>query len=273
MNTVSDPMALSGVPRTLLLTTRARVEEHQRPDGILRDPDIAQWWPTLSWDPALDPLYSPWVQLTWAVRAHRLDQMVQRHLATYANVVVVELGAGLSTRYYRVGQGCRCWLELDLPEVIALRRQVDTETRQHRFLAASALDFSWLDAVPAGPPETLLILAEGLLMYFEPAQVQQLITRLKQRFLGATFLFDAVGGITRGRWARQMARLEAPLRWFIRDERDIPALGLSVLEVRSLPQDMCRYPHRLGWFRWMPWVSKLPPLRNACLILETKLKS
>jgi len=38
--TVASP-ALSGVPRTLMLTTRARVDEHHRPNGILRDPIVA----------------------------------------------------------------------------------------------------------------------------------------------------------------------------------------------------------------------------------------
>ena len=255
------------------MTTRARVEEHARPDGIFRDPRVAEWWPSLPWDPDLESMYSPMTQLGWAVRAHLFDEVVQRHLSTYANAVVVELGAGLSTRYYRVGQRCGCWLELDLPEVTALRRCLDTESEHHRFLSRSVLDFTWLDEVPKGPPETCLLLAEGLLMYFEPDQVQALITQLKQRFLGAVLVFDAVGGATKGSGAKQLAQLGAPLKWFINNEQDIAALGLSIVEARSLVQENCRYPHRIGGFRWVPWLSQLPPLRNASLILETRLKS
>ncbi|NER80540.1 MAG: class I SAM-dependent methyltransferase [Leptolyngbya sp. SIO1D8] len=273
MNDSSQATVLSGVPRTLLLTTRARVEEHQRPNGIFRDPHIAEWWPSLPWDPELDAMYAPLAQLGWAVRAHLFDQIVQRHLSTYANALVIELGSGLSTRYYRIGQRCPCWIELDLPEVISLRRQFDRESSHHRFLSASALDASWMDEVPKTPPETVLILAEGLLMYFEPAQVQSLIDQLKQHFLGATFVFDAVGNITKGSGGKQLARLGAPLKWFIQNEQDLPAMGLSVVEVRSLIQENCRYPDRIGWFRWLPWLSKLPPFRNACLILETRLKN
>ena len=271
MNNLSKARVLAGVPRTMLMTTRARVDEHQRSDGIFRDPHIVEWWPSLPWDPALDGMYVPLAQLGWAVRAHLFDQVVRRHLSTYANPVVIELGAGLSTRYYRVGQSCRHWLELDLPEVTELRRQLDTESDRHRFLSTSALAFDWMDEVPEGPPETLLILAEGLLMYFEPAQVQGLINQLKQRFSGANLVFDAVGGVTQGRGAKQLAQLGAPLKWFIKNERDISAMGLSIVEVRSLIQENCHYPDRIGWFRWVPWLSDLPPLRNACLIVETKL--
>ncbi len=38
----------------------------------------------------------------------------------------------------------------------------------------------------------LLITAQGLLMYFEPAQVQGLIARCRERFPGAELVFDAI---------------------------------------------------------------------------------
>lgn len=273
MNNPQQVTTLSGVPRTLLLTTRSRVEEHERPDGLFRDPQLAEWWPSLQWDPALDRMYTPLSQLSWAIRAHLFDQAVQRHLATYPNAVVIELGAGLSTRYYRVGERCRCWIELDLPEVTALRHQLDTERDQHRFISCSALDLQWLDQIPEGPPEELLILAEGLFMYFEAAEIQSLISQLNHRFMGATLVFDGVGGITKGKIAQQLAQLGAPLKWLIRDERDLSAIGLRVTKVQSLIQENCRYPHRIGWFRWLPWLSKLPPIRNASLIIEARLKA
>jgi O-methyltransferase involved in polyketide biosynthesis len=213
-------------------------------------------------------------QLGWAVRAHRIDEIVQRHLAVHERAVVVELGAGLSTRYYRVGQQSYRWLELvDLPETIALRRQFEIDSDRHRLLPVSALAFNWLDEVPDGPPASLLIVAEGLLMYFDPDEVQALITRLKQRFLGATLVFDAVGGLTKGKTAQQLAALNAPLKWFIQNEHDLPKLGLTVLEARSLIQEMSQYRDRIGGYRWIPWLSHLPPLRNAALLIEARLQS
>lgn len=261
----------SGVPRTLLLTTRARVDEHYRLYGILRDPMIADWWSAITWDVALDGLYQPLGQFGWALRAHIFDGIVQRHLAVQTQAVVVELGAGLSTRYYRVGQQSHCWLELDLPPVISLRHQLETESDRYRLIPRSVVDWSWLDEVPDCPPENVLILAEGLLMYLEPSEVQTLITQLKQRFAGATLVFDAVGGLTRGRTAKQLASVDAPLKWFINHERDLTTMGLTVVEARSLIQEMCCYRDRIGGFRWVPWLSKLPPLRNSSLLIESRV--
>lgn len=270
--TQSDRIPLTGIPRTLLMTTRARVEEHQRPDAIFRDPKVAEWWPLLSWDVELDRFYTPIAQLTWAVRANLLDQIAEHYLAHHADAIVVELGAGLSTRYHRIGQGFRCWVELDLSEVTALRRQLDTETEHHRFISRSVMDFSWMDELPPCSPDRLLIMAEGLLMYFEATQVQELIDQLRQRFSGATLVFDALGSSPKSKGAKQLAHLGAPLKWFIKNEREVEAMGLSLVQVRSLIQENCRYPHRIGIYRWIPWLSKLPPLRNAVLILEATLK-
>ena len=136
---------LAGVPRTMLMTTRARVEEHQRSDSILSDPTVAQWWPSLSWDPELDKFFTPIAQLPWAIRAYLFDQIAQNHFAAYPDAQVIELGAGLSTRYHRIGQGCRSWIELDLPEVTTLRQQLEQETEHHRFCSQSVMDFSWMD--------------------------------------------------------------------------------------------------------------------------------
>ncbi|MEM9541974.1 MAG: class I SAM-dependent methyltransferase [Cyanobacteria bacterium P01_E01_bin.42] len=262
---------LTGVPRTMLMTTRARVEEHQREEGIFQDPKVAEWWSLLEWDSDLDSFYTPLAQLSWAVRAHQIDRIVQRHIADRQEATAIELGAGLSTRYYRVGQDYRHWFELDLPEITALRRQLDTETDSHRFLERSALDFSWMDEIPVEDPQNLLIIAEGLLMYFEASQVQDFIDRLRRQFPGATLAFDVVGGSTKGKGAKQLAQLGAPLQWFVKNEQDVAAMGLSLENVLSLVRENTQYRDRIGIFRWIPWVSKLPALRNASLILETKV--
>ncbi len=120
-------------------------------------------------------------------------------------------------------------------------------------------------------PESRLIIAEGLLMYFEQAQGQALIHQLKQRFPGATLAFDVVGGVTKGNGAKQLARMGAPLQWLINTEADVAAMGLRLVEVRSLLQENCRYRDRIGLFRWVPWLSQLPPLRNAGLVIEARV--
>ncbi|MEM8828141.1 MAG: class I SAM-dependent methyltransferase [Cyanobacteria bacterium P01_G01_bin.19] len=266
---------LTGVPRTMLMTTRARVDEHQRSDRLFADPTVIEWWRSLSAGQDLtsfyDDIYSPIAQLSWANRAYIIDRIVQKHLQKYPDAIVVELGAGLSTRYYRIGQNCRSWFDLDLPEITDLRRQLDKESDRHRILTYSALDFAWMEELPAVEPEKILFIAEGLLMYFEKSEVQALGDRLRAKFPEATLVCDIVGGITKGKTNKFLNSIGAPLKWFAKNEQDLPAMGLSLVEVKSLVRENCRYPKRIGIFRWIPWIAYLPAIRNSSLILELKI--
>jgi O-methyltransferase involved in polyketide biosynthesis len=275
---MNDPQLqskLTGVPRTMLMTTRARVDEHQRDDRLFADPTVVEWWRSLSEGQDLtsfyDQIYSPIAQLSWANRAYIIHIFVQKHLQKYPDAIVVELGAGLSTRYYRLGQNCRSWYDLDLSEVTDLRRQLDKESDRHRFLTYSALDFAWMDELPAIEPEKILFIAEGLVMYFEKSEVRALCDRTRHKFPEATFVCDIVGGITKGKMNKFLNSIGAPLKWFANNEQDLAEMGLSLVEVKSLVRENCRYPHRIGIFRWIPWISYLPPIRNSSLIVEMRL--
>ncbi len=76
--------------------------------------------------------------------------------------------------------------------------------------------------------------AEGLLMYFQLKQVQQLINELSRRFPGATFVFDVVGGITKGQTAKFLASIGAPLQWLVKNESDVTKMKLTLVEAKSL---------------------------------------
>jgi O-methyltransferase involved in polyketide biosynthesis len=253
----------------MLLTTRARVEEHPRPDGLFRDPLAVEWWQSMQWDTELDRFYNPIAQLSWAHRAKLFDEITRQHLQAHPDAIVVELGAGFSTRFHRVGQACRCWIDLDLPEVTALKERLNAGSERHRLIAQSALEFSWLDQIPPVEPQQLLVIAEGLLMYFTPAQVLALVEQLRQRYPGATFAFDVVGGLSKGKTAKILAALGAPLQWFVKNERDVETMGLKLVQTTSLVQANFTYPQRIGFYRWVPWLRALPSVRNASLILTT----
>ena len=95
---------LTGVPRTMILTTRARADEDRRPDGLFRDQYAREWFDRLPWDADLDSFYSAQTQTGWAIRAEYFDQAVRRQITTSQQPLVIELGAGLSSRYYRLQQ-------------------------------------------------------------------------------------------------------------------------------------------------------------------------
>ncbi len=257
---------LTGVSKTLVFTLRVRAEEHARPDALFHDEQAVRWLVELPRDEALERTYSRFFQTGIALRTYRFDEMTRRFIASHPRPVVVELAAGLSSRYYRVGEGKARWVELDLPEVIAVRRQLDRESDEHRFVAASVLDPAWMDHVPATAPENLLLLTEGLLMYLDRAEVERLARQLRGRFPGATWAFDVLGHLFSRRIADRFAAAGAPLKWSVDNERDVEPFGLRVVGVWPNFTFSAR---RWGWRRWLSW---LPSVRNSQLFLETILQ-
>ncbi|MUG91817.1 class I SAM-dependent methyltransferase [Scytonema sp. UIC 10036] len=262
---------LTGVPSTMLLTLRGRADEQLHPHPLFQDPLAVEWSKLLPWDNGLEAIYSKSKlnQISFAVRAYHHDQIASRHIANHSNPVVVELGAGLSTRFHRIGEKSYRWLELDLPVVTELRHKLDTQTQQHQFISASVMDFDWMSAVPDVAPENILFIAEGLLPYFKVNEVQHLVSQMRSRFSGASLVLDILGNYAKV-GSKVFSQIGASHQWYVKNEQEVTAMGLHLVNVWSLYQ---LYPERWPWLvrLVLKLLTQLSYFRNAYLILETKL--
>ncbi len=178
---------LNGVPATLFWPLYNRATEARRSDGVMRDPDAVR---------ILDAIDYPYARhfgapsRDSALRALRFDEQIRLYLRERPAATVVGLGEGLETQYLRLYNGQLRWLAVDLPETVALRRQFIPDTDHHRNLACSALDWAWMDAVD--PSRGVIITAQGLLMYFDEADVRRLIGKCAERFPGAWMILDTI---------------------------------------------------------------------------------
>ena len=111
---------------------------------------------------------------------------------------IVNLGCGLDTRFFRLDDGRLHLTDLDLPDVIALKRQLIVETDRYRMIASSVLDFSWMDQVVEEPPT--LFLAEGLFMYLPLEDVKALVLALQARFPGCKLVCELVCEVFNSGW-------------------------------------------------------------------------
>jgi O-methyltransferase involved in polyketide biosynthesis len=178
---------LAGVSETMLWALHNRASEARRPDGILRDDDSVRIHEAIDYDFARrfgDPAG------TLAARAAEIDRALRVWLQHHPDGFVVSLGEGLETQARRVDNGRMRWLSVDLPDAIRLRERFLAPTDRLRHIAVSALDPAWMDAVD--PSSGVFIVAQGLLMYLDPATVQQLFTAIADRFPGVEMVFDVV---------------------------------------------------------------------------------
>jgi O-methyltransferase involved in polyketide biosynthesis len=173
-------------------------------------------------------------------RAKKLDVVTREFLAEQPDGVVLQLGCGLDTRFWRVDNGRVNWYDLDMPAVAALRRQLFPEGARYQLIASSVMDLAWMDTVAAGE-RPVLVVAEGLLMYLDEADVQRLVLRLHETFAGCRLIADVFSRLT-ARSAGKHPSLQytgATIGWGVDDSRELEAWapGIHLLEETYFSDD------------------------------------
>ncbi|MFE0377062.1 class I SAM-dependent methyltransferase [Streptomyces inhibens] len=182
---------LKGVPQTALWTLYHRASEAARPDTVLPDPRAVQLVAEVDF-PFQERLGAarPWVAQAIALRALGFDGVVREFLAAHPDGTVIALGEGLETQFWRVDNGRAQWITVDLADPLALRRRVLPHGTRQRLVACDARDSQWMTGIDGS--RGVLVTAQGLMMYLQPAQATRLIATCAGAFPGGTMVFDTV---------------------------------------------------------------------------------
>ena len=176
---------------TNLCTLYLRAYESRLERPVLGDRAAAEAVDRIDYDFArMHRTAQPWAnQFLVALRAKQLDIWAGDFLRRNPDAVVLHLGCGLDSRAFRldVPSGVS-WFDVDVPGVIALRRQLYTDRTGYTMIGASVTEPGWLDQIPTGRPA--LIVAEGLLMYLDENEIRDLLQRLTDRFGTGELLAD-----------------------------------------------------------------------------------
>lgn len=126
-----------------------------------------------------------------AMRENDLMAEAKDYLKTHPQATLVNLGCGLDQTAENCDNGQCQIVNLDLPDVIAVRDQLLPGSGRIRNLAADLNDFSWFDEIDAA--NGVCFLAAGVFYYFKTEQIQKLFTAMAKRFPGGRLVFDAAG--------------------------------------------------------------------------------
>jgi O-methyltransferase involved in polyketide biosynthesis len=261
---VKTPVALDGVPETMLWTLYYRAVEARRADPVLVDPAAVDLVDSI--DYPFEQRFGEHTGLAQgqALRALRFDIEVRRFLARHPDGTVVALGEGLETQFWRVDNGRVQWLSVDLPESVDLRSRLLPASPRLRSFAGSVLDSAWMDRIDTA--RGVLLTAEGLFMYLQPGQVRQLIADCAARFPGGSLVFDAVprwfsARTVRGRLAPGQSYQPPPMPWGLDpgQQQLIRTVHPNIVDVRDL-----RVPPGRGVFYGVlvPRLHLIPMIRS-----------
>ncbi len=273
----TESVTLSGVPETLLIPLYVRAIESQRPDAMMKDEKAVALVTQKSFDftgvrqiPMNEAL-----NVMRIMQVREMDRYARDFLNRHPEAVVVDIGCGLDSRFERVcserpDNGQAEWYDMDLPEIIELRRRfISDEKERYHLLGCSVFEDTWLEAVSVHRQRPFLFLAEGVFVYFEEAQVKSLVLTLLNRFPGSEMVFDVFSpfGVWECNFAISRSKLSARAHWGTWHGREIEGwVGASRAagSIRLLDEwgVFDRPEPRLDPFRWMaPIYHLLKPVR------------
>jgi O-methyltransferase involved in polyketide biosynthesis len=218
-------MNLSNVSRTAILTLIARVVASEKNNVLYNDPMAVLCYERLlamateeekTWITREMRIFGGTQahhSIDGAKRAKVFDDIATRFIADNPNCTVINLGCGFDTRFWRIAQeNCR-FIEIDLPEVVALKREIFKDQLGYELIGCSVLDFTWIGQVTKKGNSHFLLLAEGLFPYVSEPDVKQLFQHLTQRFSRSQLILDIIPEkYMQGLW-KVLIRLNTKVSW------------------------------------------------------------
>jgi len=240
---MNDP-PIRHVSDTALWVAMYRAFESERPDAIFRDPYARR----LAGERGAEIVRSlPRAKsLAWPmiVRTAVMDEIILRHVGLGVRTVV-NFAAGLDTRAYRLALPAELrWFDVDLPDMIAYRREHLAEARPacaHENVVANLADSAERASVLArvGAAGPAMVITEGLLVYLTSEQVTAIALDVHAVPAVRWWLTDLATPlllqILSRSWQPQLAAANAPMQFAPADGKTFFAsLGWREAEFRSV---------------------------------------
>jgi O-methyltransferase involved in polyketide biosynthesis len=246
--TSRQSIQLGQVQESLLVPLYARAVDSLKKRPILNDSKALEMVQSIDWD------FGRFNQRRRVVgcilRTAMFDEWVKDFLSRHPEGTVVEIGAGLNTRFERLDNGTLHWFDLDLPDAVELRRRFFIDSGRRVTLAGSIVDPAWIAAVRRSPGPYCFV-AETVFVYLTEQEVKAALAQIAANFPGASIAFDTatLKAITRENEDHARRKLEAHFAWACEDPKEIERwkIGLRLVESRTLADvpDILR--SRLSW--------------------------
>ena len=238
-------MYLSQVSRTAILLLICRAIEAAKDKSVFNDPMAVL---------CLERLMSiaPEEDRRWITRMKRryegiqardakagvrrlmaFDNLANRFIADNPNCTVINLACGFDTRFWRIENKKCKYIEIDLPEVIKLKKEILKDHPGYEVMGSSVLEPSWIDNVTIHGNTDFLLIAEGLFMWFPEREAIRLFKEIGEKFYRSQLVVDMVPErYTQGIW-KKLIRLHSRIDWDldvawdfgIKDVHDLEAYG------------------------------------------------
>ena len=257
-----DVNQISGVPETLLIPLWAKAVETGKDGAIIGDAKSVEIVNSIDYD--FSKFEKSWASQTGvSIRTLILDTAVREFLGKNGDAVIVNLGAGLDTRFERLNDArIYMWYDVDLPGVIDLRKRFFSEGPRNLFIPCSIFTGEWMAGI-RDKNRPVLIIAEGLLMYFSESELRPFFDIISQEFRGGEMLFEMLAPLLVGRSrhhdAVKMTGKAVEFKWGLGDSGEMETWNERI---RFIGEWNYFDFHRERW-RYLRWLALIPAFRNG----------
>ena len=116
---------------------------------------------------------------------------IKEYLKKYPKATIVNLGCGLDETGKSCDNGLCHIVNVDFPEVIAIRNKLTATQEREKNIACDLNDYSWMDEVDGS--NGVILFAAGVFYYFKRDEVKKMVLELSKRYPKGCIIFDSVG--------------------------------------------------------------------------------
>jgi O-methyltransferase involved in polyketide biosynthesis len=178
------------IQETLLLPLWGRAYETKKVNPRLIDKKAVEIVEKLDYDFSTIDKTQSMSQHGWVARSLHTDKMVLQFIQKHPKATIVNIGCGMDTTFSRIDNGKITFYELDLPDVIELRKHFFEDSERHKSIASSFLDTKWFKEISV--VDDLLCLAGGVFYYFDEEQIKNFFIAAADYFGKCDFYFDSL---------------------------------------------------------------------------------
>ena len=250
-------VTLQGVEETMLIPLSIKANETLRKKPRIRDKKAVEIIQKLQIDTTK---YDKFMSHEGVVaRTILFDKALNAILKKIPDAVCVCIGCGLDARFERVDNGKILWYDLDLPNVMEIRKQYFEQKQRVFTIAKSVFDPSWIEEVVKD--KTTIFIIEGVLMYFREEQVRNLLNVLCENFPKSIFLLELSPPFLKkfGNHHDTVKNTTATFQWGIDTAKELEQYvkGLQLVEEKSFNCEMQKYSFRAKIFATLPFTKNL----------------
>jgi O-Methyltransferase involved in polyketide biosynthesis len=171
-------LQIGDIQETALITLAIRASETDRPNARIKDFMAKEIIDTLGVDVSkYDPFMShEGVVARTIMYKNELEELIKQ----YPDALCINLGCGFDDKFVQVDNGKITWFDVDLPDILPVRRKIYQDRDRCVMKEGSALESDWTKDLPKR--STTIVVMEGVLEYFTKEQVATCLKMLCDSF-------------------------------------------------------------------------------------------